>query len=253
MIPIHEVHQEEAKYHGITTLPAKTIEEYQQQGGPLNGRGERVESFLGGPKYTLDRAPQGANGGLLQGPASGSNMNNSMKEIDSTPRSAPMPGMAATGGSSKMQQANRNEGLAMDKGLGGGKHNIEHRERVPVNGTGRSMLDVDGKPPGQNHHEATRAANRAMGSTRNAENNSDRVPGSWPAGQNQNVQGMTSNARREQDGIPNMSQRHDDNMVSGLEQDSPQTASESGLGNQKRGRRFSLIDKLKSHAGAVGA
>lgn len=64
---------------------------------------------------------------------------------------------------------------------------------------------------------------------------------------------MTSNARREQDGIPNMSQRHDDNMVSGLEQDSPQTASESGLGNQKRGRRFSLIDKLKSHAGAVGA
>jgi len=57
--PVHEVHQNEAKHHTATALPAVTMDEFSRQGGSLTGREERVDSFGGEPR---------AVGGTLGGP-----------------------------------------------------------------------------------------------------------------------------------------------------------------------------------------
>jgi hypothetical protein len=49
-IPIHEVHQNEAKPHTATQLPAVTMDEFKRQGGCLTGREEHTDSFEGEPK-----------------------------------------------------------------------------------------------------------------------------------------------------------------------------------------------------------
>jgi hypothetical protein len=49
-IPIHEVHQNEAKHHTATSLPAVTMDEFKRQGGSLTGREERTDAFSGEPR-----------------------------------------------------------------------------------------------------------------------------------------------------------------------------------------------------------
>jgi len=49
-IPVHEVHQNEAKHHTATQLPSVTMEEFKRQGGHLSGREERSDAFAGEPK-----------------------------------------------------------------------------------------------------------------------------------------------------------------------------------------------------------
>jgi len=49
-IPVHEVHQNEAKHHTATSLPAVTMDEFKHQGGHLGGREERSDAFAGEPK-----------------------------------------------------------------------------------------------------------------------------------------------------------------------------------------------------------
>lgn len=49
-IPIHEVHQNEAKHHTVTQLPTVTMDEFKRQGGYLTGREEHTDSFEGEPK-----------------------------------------------------------------------------------------------------------------------------------------------------------------------------------------------------------
>jgi hypothetical protein len=49
-IPVHEVHQNEAKHHTATHLPAISMSEFRNQGGHLNGREERSDAFAGEPK-----------------------------------------------------------------------------------------------------------------------------------------------------------------------------------------------------------
>ncbi|ESZ93835.1 hypothetical protein SBOR_5776 [Sclerotinia borealis F-4128] len=49
-IPVHEVHQNEAKHHSATALPAVSMNEFRQQGGALGGRKERTDAFAGEPK-----------------------------------------------------------------------------------------------------------------------------------------------------------------------------------------------------------
>ncbi|KAH8651551.1 hypothetical protein BGZ60DRAFT_388228 [Tricladium varicosporioides] len=51
-IPIHEVHQNEAKHHTATQLPAVSMSEFQKQGGHLGGREERTDAFGGEPRST---------------------------------------------------------------------------------------------------------------------------------------------------------------------------------------------------------
>jgi hypothetical protein len=49
-IPIHEVHQNEAKHHTASQLPAVTMDDFKRQGGSLTGREERTDAFRGEPR-----------------------------------------------------------------------------------------------------------------------------------------------------------------------------------------------------------
>lgn len=58
-VPIHEVHHNEAKHHAASALPPVTLSEYKAQGGPITGREERHDGFVGEPNTV---------GGTLGGP-----------------------------------------------------------------------------------------------------------------------------------------------------------------------------------------
>merc|ERR1712093_427307 len=49
-VPVHEVHQNEAKHHTATSLPAVTMDEFKKQGGHLSGRDGRTDAFAGEPR-----------------------------------------------------------------------------------------------------------------------------------------------------------------------------------------------------------
>ncbi|KAI9705574.1 MAG: hypothetical protein M1836_006330 [Candelina mexicana] len=49
-VPIHEVHQNEAKHHTATALPAVSMADFKKQGGSLTGREERYDGFEGEPR-----------------------------------------------------------------------------------------------------------------------------------------------------------------------------------------------------------
>lgn len=57
-VPIHEVHENEAKHHSTSALPAVSMADFKKQGGSLTGREERYDGFEGEP-----RAVGGALGG----------------------------------------------------------------------------------------------------------------------------------------------------------------------------------------------
>ncbi|TVY32374.1 hypothetical protein LSUB1_G008894 [Lachnellula subtilissima] len=49
-VPIHEVHQNEAKHHTASQLPPVTMGDFKRQGGSLGGREERTDAFGGEPR-----------------------------------------------------------------------------------------------------------------------------------------------------------------------------------------------------------
>lgn len=49
-VPIHEVHQNEAKHHAASALPAISMSDFKKHGGSLTGREERYDGFEGEPK-----------------------------------------------------------------------------------------------------------------------------------------------------------------------------------------------------------
>ncbi len=49
-VPIHEVHQNEAKHHAASALPAVSMADFKKQGGSLTGREERYDGFEGEPR-----------------------------------------------------------------------------------------------------------------------------------------------------------------------------------------------------------
>ncbi|KAL8822207.1 MAG: hypothetical protein Q9191_007054 [Dirinaria sp. TL-2023a] len=49
-VPIHEVHQNEAKHHTSSALPAVSMADFKKQGGSLTGREERYDGFEGEPR-----------------------------------------------------------------------------------------------------------------------------------------------------------------------------------------------------------
>ena len=49
-VPIHEVHQNEAKHHAASALPAVSMADFKKQSGSLTGREERYDGFEGEPR-----------------------------------------------------------------------------------------------------------------------------------------------------------------------------------------------------------
>ncbi|KAK2627648.1 hypothetical protein QTJ16_002294 [Diplocarpon rosae] len=76
-VPVHEVHQNEAKHHTATSLPAVTMAEFQKQGGSIAGREERTDAFKGEPRSV---------GGTLGG--AGAKGTTSLTENDSATHSS---------------------------------------------------------------------------------------------------------------------------------------------------------------------
>jgi len=72
-VPVHEVHQNEAKHHTASSLPAVTMDEFKHQGGHLSGREERSDAFAGEPRQV---------GGTIGG--AGARGTTSVTENDST-------------------------------------------------------------------------------------------------------------------------------------------------------------------------
>ncbi|OBT59162.1 hypothetical protein VE04_00895 [Pseudogymnoascus sp. 24MN13] len=66
--PIHEIHINEAKHHSASSLPEVTLAEFQRQGGTLNGREERVDSFSGAPRSIDDAVTDSKHNNVLGGP-----------------------------------------------------------------------------------------------------------------------------------------------------------------------------------------
>ena len=79
-VPIHEVHQNEAKHHAASALPAVSMADFKKQGGSLTGREERYDGFEGEP-----RAVGGALGGssTTSGPHSSNFENKVDPRVDS--------------------------------------------------------------------------------------------------------------------------------------------------------------------------
>lgn len=48
-VPVHEIHQNEAKHHSASALPPVSMAEFKKQGGHLSGREERTDAFAGEP------------------------------------------------------------------------------------------------------------------------------------------------------------------------------------------------------------
>lgn len=62
-IPVHEVHQNEAKHHTASALPAMSMDDFKNSGGHLSGRDERRDEFQGEPKTVgSSLGGHGANG-----------------------------------------------------------------------------------------------------------------------------------------------------------------------------------------------
>ncbi|MCJ1312946.1 hypothetical protein MMC25_006622 [Agyrium rufum] len=74
-IPIHEVHNNEAKHHSATALPALSMADFKRQGGSLTGREERYDGFEGEPK-ALGSA-LGGHSASNHGPTTGSSQTTS--------------------------------------------------------------------------------------------------------------------------------------------------------------------------------
>ncbi|OBT62780.1 hypothetical protein VE03_07677 [Pseudogymnoascus sp. 23342-1-I1] len=66
--PIHEIHINEAKHHSASSLPEVTLAEFQRQGGTLEGREERVDSFSGAPRSIDDAVTDSQHNKVLGGP-----------------------------------------------------------------------------------------------------------------------------------------------------------------------------------------
>ncbi|PSR82136.1 hypothetical protein BD289DRAFT_468226 [Coniella lustricola] len=60
--PIHEVHHNEAKHHGTSTLPAMSMDDFKKHGGALGGAETRHDKFAGSFDGPLHGRPIGGEG-----------------------------------------------------------------------------------------------------------------------------------------------------------------------------------------------
>ncbi|TVY85763.1 hypothetical protein LAWI1_G008988, partial [Lachnellula willkommii] len=109
-IPVHEVHQNEAKHHTASQLPPVSMAEFKSQGGHLGGREERTDAFAGEPRSvggTL--GGQGAHGTTSLTEADGSRTGTGHHHGSSTGNHA--TGNSGLNGSSTGNYATGNSGL----------------------------------------------------------------------------------------------------------------------------------------------
>ncbi|KAL9639575.1 MAG: hypothetical protein Q9164_000852 [Protoblastenia rupestris] len=103
-VPIHEVHQNEAKHHSASALPAVSMADFKKQGGSLTGREERYDGFEGEPRgvgsvlggSSTTGSHMGTGSSTTAGPHSSNTMNKADPRVDSDMDGS--RGMGRTGG-----------------------------------------------------------------------------------------------------------------------------------------------------------
>lgn len=136
-IPIHEVHQNEAKHHAASALPAVSLADFKKQGGSLQGREERYDGFEGEPK-----AVGGALGGTHHhsGTTAGPHSSNLENKVD--PRvDSDRDGSRNLGATSSGQYGSGSTG----SGYGSGTAGSGYGSGTTGSGYGH---DTTGKKPG---------------------------------------------------------------------------------------------------------
>ncbi|KAF8850081.1 hypothetical protein BDZ45DRAFT_662264 [Acephala macrosclerotiorum] len=139
-VPVHEVHQNEAKHHTASSLPAVTMDEFKRQGGHLSGREERTDAFGGEPRSV---------GGTLGG--AGARGTTSLTENDST-RSGRHTGshLGSTGASTTGTTGttgHHHNGAATGAGVGttgAGLESVESRKKPSLMDKLNPKKDADG-------------------------------------------------------------------------------------------------------------
>lgn len=64
--PVHEVHHNQTMHHGTSVLPEISMDEFQRNGGTLNGRSERTDHFEGAP-HAIDDSRGATHNNVLGG------------------------------------------------------------------------------------------------------------------------------------------------------------------------------------------
>lgn len=101
-VPIHEVHENEAKHHATSALPAVSMADFKKQGGSLTGREERYDGFEGEPR-AVGSALGGSTSGITgshsttSGPHSSNMMNKADPRVDSDRDGSRNMGATGTG------------------------------------------------------------------------------------------------------------------------------------------------------------
>ncbi|KAK4180665.1 hypothetical protein QBC36DRAFT_177267 [Triangularia setosa] len=134
-VPIHEVHHEQAKYHGTTTLPTMSMGEFKQQGGALGGSSERHGTFEGCPKGVHQ---QGCGHEIGSGPTSSKMTSSTSKTAGTTGASGISSSM-----SSSAEENMSASGTAGTTGLGSSGMNTEKAKPSLLDRL-NPMKDADG-------------------------------------------------------------------------------------------------------------
>ncbi|KAK4225023.1 hypothetical protein QBC38DRAFT_280898 [Podospora fimiseda] len=97
-IPIHEVHHNEARIHGTSTLPAVSMDQYRQQGGALGGATERSDAFEGCPKGVSDTSRTGGSSTSRSGTSGISGSSTGISGTSSSTGTSAMKSSSTTSG-----------------------------------------------------------------------------------------------------------------------------------------------------------
>lgn len=97
-VPIHEVHQNEAKHHAASALPAVSMADFKKQGGSLTGREERYDGFEGEPRAVGGALGGHSSGSGLGGNSSGSGLDSRVDSDMDGSRGLGRSGAGTTGG-----------------------------------------------------------------------------------------------------------------------------------------------------------
>jgi len=124
-IPVHEIHQNEAKHHTASSLPAVSMDEFKRQGGHLSGREERSDAFAGEPR---------AVGGTLGG--RGADGTTSLTETD---------GHRSVGGTGTHSSHNNGAGIGSTTSHGSHEHDSHTKPSLMDKLNPKKDANGDGK------------------------------------------------------------------------------------------------------------
>ena len=151
-VPIHEVHQNEAKHHSASALPAVSMADFKKQGGSLTGREERYDGFEGEPRAVSSAlggsSTTGTHTGIGSTTTAGPHQSNFLNKADprgTYPSCDVVMCVANNGSVDSDMDGSRNMGAADGTRTGAG---VGHTGTAGGYDSGRTGTTATGKKPG---------------------------------------------------------------------------------------------------------